>query len=58
MVVCLSMSRSNGIGLDYLVKFGSQWMNTGFIVIDGSKYRIPLIMMRSIRRLTVCILTW
>jgi len=32
---------SNGIGLDYLVKFGSQWMNTGFIVIDGSKYRIP-----------------
>jgi len=32
---------SNGLGLEYLLKYGSQWMNTGFIIIDGSKYRIP-----------------
>lgn len=32
---------SNGLGLEYLVKYGSQWMDTGFIIIEGSKYRIP-----------------
>lgn len=32
---------SNGLGLEYLRQFGHQWMTTGFIVIDGSKYRIP-----------------
>ena len=32
---------SNGLGLGYLRKYGHQWMNTGFIVIDGSKFRIP-----------------
>lgn len=32
---------SNGIGLEYLLKYGHQWMTNGFIIIDGSKYRIP-----------------
>lgn len=32
---------SNGLGLEYLRKYGHQWMDNGFIVIDGSKYRIP-----------------
>lgn len=32
---------SNGLGLEYLKRFGSQWMDSGFVVIDGAKFRIP-----------------
>lgn len=32
---------SNGLGLEYLRRYGHQWMDNGFIIIDGSKYRIP-----------------
>lgn len=32
---------SHGLGLEYLIKYGHQWMTQGFIVIDGGKYRIP-----------------
>jgi len=48
---------SNGIGLDYLVKFGSQWMNTDLLLLMVLSIVFRVIMMRSIRRLTVCILT-
>jgi len=32
---------SNGLGLEYLRRYGFQWMETGWIVLDGSKFRIP-----------------
>ncbi|AXH76340.1 MAG: replication initiator protein [Microviridae sp.] len=32
---------SNGLGLDYLRRYGAQWMDTGFVVVDGAKFRIP-----------------
>lgn len=32
---------SNGLGLEYLRRFGSQWMDTGSVVVDGAKFRIP-----------------
>lgn len=32
---------SNGLGLDYLRKYGAQWMDTGFVIVDGAKFRIP-----------------
>nr|QJB19006.1 MAG: replication initiator protein [Microvirus sp.] len=32
---------SNGLGLEYLLKYGHQWMDSGFVIIDGSKFRIP-----------------
>nr|QJB20601.1 MAG: replication initiator protein [Microvirus sp.] len=32
---------SNGLGLEYLRLYGSQWMDTGYVIVDGSKFRIP-----------------
>nr|QJB19022.1 MAG: replication initiator protein [Microvirus sp.] len=32
---------SNGLGLSYLRQYGAQWMNNGFVIVDGAKFRIP-----------------
>lgn len=32
---------SNGLGLEYLLKYGYQWMDSGFVIVDGGKFRIP-----------------
>ena len=32
---------SNGLGLEYLRKFGYQFIENGHIILDGSKFRVP-----------------
>lgn len=32
---------SNGLGLEYLRRYGAQFMDNGFVIVDGAKFRIP-----------------